>query len=79
MDMKDKISSKVATELLFIINQFPYSQKNTIPKEFIEVLEQKHDDSYLTTFNKNIPFTKQNFSDETMQILKLVYEKYLNN
>jgi len=78
MNMKNNISPKTAAELLFIINQFPYSKKQKISVDLIEYLKQNYDKTHYSNFKQNVPFTKQTFSNDTSKLMKIIFEKSFN-
>lgn len=70
---------ETSNELLFIINQFPYSKKNKIPQELLAYLETQYNEEIYNKLDINKPFFKQEISEETKEALELLTNLYLEN
>lgn len=72
-------SDLVSTEVLFFINQLPWSYKNKIPKDFIDELYENYSEIIYKTFDPNKPFDKQTISDEAKSLIYEITIKYLDD
>lgn len=67
------ISPMCAVELLEIINYLDEELKKTIPPDFIDYLNSIKDDSYNFEINKNINLFENDFLDETIDVLRMLF------
>ena len=67
------ISPMCAVELLEIINYLDEELKNTVSQDFIDYLNSIKDNSYYFKINKNINLFENNFMDETIDVLKMIF------
>lgn len=71
------MNNKVLAELDFVFSQLPPSYLKKIPQEMIEEAKNNKDLDWYNRFDKNIPFTKQELSDKTLQILNKLVENLI--
>ena len=64
---------KAYTEVLEIMNYMPKEDVNKIPKEMIEMFENKRDKSYVFNIKEIDDFTNLNILDETKAIIVNIY------
>lgn len=67
------ISPMCAVELLEIIKYLDEDLKKNIPEKFEDYLNSIKDNSYYFKINKNIPLFENDFSDETIEVLKVLF------
>lgn len=67
------ISPMCAVELLEIINYLDEELKKTISPDFIDYLNSIKDDSYNFEINKNINLFENDFLDETIDVLRMLF------
>ena len=67
------ISPMSAVELLEIIKYLDKELKNNIPKNFETYLNKIKDNSYNFKIDKSIPLYENNFLDETIETLKIIF------
>ena len=71
------LDSYTSSELLFMINQLPFSIKKKIPAEFqMELLNEYSEDVY-NSFIPDKPFYDQNISEEALTIFDDLMSKYV--
>ena len=56
------ISPEIAAELLYIINYFPHSYYQKIPKEIVEYLNKNYSPDHYSSFDKRESLYSQKFS-----------------
>lgn len=62
-------------ELAFVFSQLYKKHKKLIPKEIIEeVVNKEKDVEVYKSFDRDKPFTKQNLSVETLEILAEIFK-----
>lgn len=67
---------KAYTEVLEIMNYMPKEDVNKIPKEMIEMFENKRDKSYVFNIKEIDDFTNLNILDETKAIIVNIFRDY---
>lgn len=67
------VSPMCAVELLEIIKYLDEELKNNIPQNFEEYLNIIKDNSYCFKIDKNINLFENNFMDETIEVLKIIF------
>lgn len=70
--MKD-IDSKVAVEVLKIVEYLDYDLKKVINYDLINYLESIKDSTYIFEINKDIPLYENEFLDGTIEVLKELF------
>lgn len=68
---------KAHVELYEIINHLTNTEKEKIPKEFIDNLKNNIDNNYTFQFDENKTILEQNLMLETKALLIQMYKKYL--
>lgn len=68
--------NKAYKEVIEILKQLSESDKNKIPKEIYQALEEKMDKDYTFEFNKCKTLEEQIFLNETKAILAVFYRDY---
>jgi transcriptional/translational regulatory protein YebC/TACO1 len=63
------MDKKINAELAFVFSQLREEQLLTIPKEIQEVVSSDFDAEVFSNFDSEKPFTEQELSDETLEIL----------
>ena len=67
------VSSMSAVELLEIIKYLDSELKKNIPENFVMYLDSIKDSSYDFEIDKNIPLFENEFSEETIEVLKKLF------
>lgn len=67
---------KLCAELMFVLEQVPYSYSNAIPKEVKENIKKEMSIEHYNSFDKDMTFYEQSISEETLQTLLDIYDKY---
>lgn len=67
------VSPMCAVELLEIIKYLDDELKNNIPQDFEKYLNSVKDDSYSFKIDKNKNLFENNFMDETIEVLKMIF------
>ena len=68
------MSSRVKTELAFAFLQMHKCHLKLVPKSLLEEIKTGLDKKLYKSFDKDKPFTKQNFSEETLEILVDIFK-----
>ncbi len=63
-------------ETLEVLQYIPIEAYNKIPKTFIRFMEENCDENSEFTYNIAIPFEKQKLSDDTKNILAMLYRLF---
>ena len=63
-------------EVLEVLKYIPQEDYNKIPKKYITFLEENSDENSTFTYNIAIPFKKQEISDDTKNILAMLYRLF---
>ena len=71
------LSDTEAAEVLFAINQMPFSKKQKIPKEVVDELLINYSKEFYSSLDNDKTFLKQNFSDEALEALNSIAADYL--
>lgn len=72
------MNSKIKIELAFAFSQMHENHLAMIPKEILEAVSNDIDTDHLSTFDSNKPFTEQNLSEETLEILATIFKDKFN-
>ena len=72
------MDAKILAELDFVFSQLPPSYINKIPEQMIIEAKTKKDIEHFNSFDQSKPFTKQNISPKTLEILDKVFRKYFD-
>lgn len=72
----DKKFSIACTEVLEILKNIDEEELNKIDKEFISLLEESKDISYVFDVQNDIDFSNLKLTDETNDLLAYIYRKY---
>ena len=67
------------TDLSIIIQMMPKYMQEKINSEFINLIENNKDNSYISKIKTNIPIKYQELSETTEALLALIYRDYLCN
>lgn len=67
------VSPMCAVELLEIINYLDDELKNNIPQNFEIYLNRIKDNSYYFKIDKNKNLFENDFMDETIEVLKMIF------
>lgn len=67
------VSPMCAVELLEIINYLDDELKNNIPQNFEIYLNRIKDNSYYFKIDKNKNLFENDFMDETVEVLKMIF------
>ena len=70
------VMSKIYAELVFILDQVPYSYSKLIPEELMMNLKNNMSLDWYKSFKKDKVFYKQKFHKETILMLSMLYYKY---
>jgi hypothetical protein len=68
------MDKKINAELAFVFSQLREEQLLTIPKEIQEVVSSDFDAEVFSNFDSEKPFTEQELSDETLEILTEIFK-----
>ena len=63
-------------EVLEVLKYVSLDDYNKIPKKYITFLEENSDENSTFTYNTAIPFKKQEISDDTKNILAMLYRLF---
>lgn len=74
MAIQDK---QAFTDLSIIIKMMPKYMQKKINRNFINLIEQNKDTSYISNIQSNIPLKYQELSETTKEYLALIYRDYL--
>ncbi len=67
---------KSYVELLSFFNIISKEQYDRIPKKLIDFFEENKDESYEKVVYKNVPISKQNLMQETLDLIAFLNIKY---
>lgn len=68
------MNKQIRTELTFAFSQMHKKHLKIVPKEIIdEILNGEKDKDLFESFDKDKPFTKQNISIESLEILNKIF------
>ena len=73
------LDSNTSSELLFMINQLPFSLKKKIPVEFKMEILNKYSKEIYNSFIPDKPFYEQNMSEEALTILYNLMSQYVTH
>ncbi len=73
-----KLDLVTSSELLFMINQLPYSLKIKIPFELKSELYNNYNKEVYNSFIPDKPFYKQNIRDESIKMFYELVSEYMN-
>ena len=68
------MDKKINGELAFVFSQLREEQLLTIPREIQEVVSSDFDEEVFCSFDPEKPFTEQELSDETLEILTEIFK-----
>ena len=69
------MDKKIKGELMFVFSQLHIHHLKLISKELIEEVKNGFDKDVFYSFKKSKPFTEQELSEETLEILDGVFSK----
>ena len=69
--------SKALKEVYIILRFLGRDIIDKIPRNFMKFVEQHMDKNYIFFIDENIPIESQNFSNETLGIISLIYRDYI--
>lgn len=64
----------INAELAFVFSQFRDEQLILVPKEIQEIVSSDFDKEIFESFDAEKPFTEQELSEETLQILSEIFK-----
>ena len=70
---------KVCAEMVFILEQVPYSYNILVPQKIKDKFKEKMDVEHYKSFTKEKIFFKQKINEETIKVLLTIFEKYWSN
>ena len=70
------MNSKIKAELKFVFSQIHTHHLKLIPQNLIEDVEKNYDEEVFNKFKKSKPFTEQEMSVETLEILNDIFSKF---
>lgn len=65
---------KINAELAFVFSQLRDEQLVLVPKEIQEIVARDFDKEVFESFDEEKPFTEQELSEETLQILSEIFK-----
>lgn len=68
------MNKKINTELAFVFSQLREEQLSLVPNEIQEMVANDFDEEVFNSFDSEKPFTEQELSEETLEILKEIFE-----
>lgn len=71
------IYSKAFKEVYIILNSFGKEITDKIPASMMNFIEEHMDKNYIFFMDEKIPIESQNFKDETLGIISLIYRDYI--
>lgn len=72
------MDGKILAELDFVFSQLPPSYIDKIPEDLLIEAKTKKDIEHYNSFDESKPFTKQNISPKTLEILDKIFRKYFD-
>ena len=69
-------NEKIYAELMFILNQVPYSYMQKVPKDMVDKMKSKMSNEWYQNFNPEIVFFKQKFQTRTLKLLEEINSRY---
>lgn len=67
---------KLCAELMFVLEQVPYSYSQAIPKEVKDNIKNEMSIEHYNSFDQDKTFYEQDISEETLETLLDIYDKY---
>jgi hypothetical protein len=68
------MNKQVKTELAFAFSQMHKKHLKLVPKELIKDVLSNVDKEIFNSFDEDKPFTKQNLSEETLEIIAKIFK-----
>ena len=68
------MNKKIKTELAFAFSQMFEEHLAMVPPELLAEVSNDVDTEYLATFDQDKPFTEQDLSEETLEILEAIFK-----
>lgn len=68
------MNKQTKTELAFAFSQMYKKHLKLVPKEILEEIKIGIDKNLFNSFDKEKPFTKQDFSEESLEILADIFK-----
>ena len=68
------MDKKIKAELVFAFSQLTANQLKNIPEEILKEVSTDYDETVYNNFEQDVPFTRQELSEETMEILLKLFE-----
>lgn len=69
--------NKALKEVYVILNNIDEEEKNKIPKETLELIEENMDKQYDFKIDKNVKISEQKLLNETKGLISVLYSKYI--
>ncbi|MBE7082858.1 MAG: hypothetical protein E7378_04230 [Clostridiales bacterium] len=73
------MNSRQAGELLFIFSQVQDKYMKLLPEGYVDELKKIADMSVYKSYDYEVPFLKQEFSEDTLLTLKKISERFWND
>ena len=70
------MNKKVRAELMFVFSQLHTHHLKLVPQEIINEAKSDFDEEVFFNLDRSKPFTEQDLSEETFEILHDVFSKY---
>lgn len=67
---------QTCSELYCLLNYFPQSYIDKLPRKLLELIKQNSDSKYIIQVNTNLPLNAQNISQKTKTILLVLKYNY---
>ena len=68
------MDKKIKAEIVFAFSQLTANQLKNIPEEILKEVSTDYDETVYNNFEQDVPFTRQELSEETMEILLKLFE-----
>ena len=68
------MNKQTKTELAFAFSQMYKKHLKLVPEHILKEIKTGIDEKLFNSFDKDKPFTKQNFSEETLEILAGIFK-----
>lgn len=68
------MDKKINAELAFVFSQLREEQLLLVPNEIQEVVANDFDEEIFSEFDPEKPFTEQDLSEETLELLKDIFK-----
>ena len=75
----NNINSEIYVDISVIISMMPTEMKSKISNSFINFIEKKKSNNYVSNINPKIPLKEQKIRKETKELLGIIYRDYLCN